>query len=513
MDAAVRARLLASMEAGRLVILCGAGLSMAPPSSLPSAWSVATNCYDRYVMSIDPACPPGLRGDLEALAEIFARDDTLGSVFIEALVPWESFVRPPNAGHAAVADFLITRMAAGAVSANYDNLIERRAQDYGFDLAASLDGDEATVRARKHAPLLKFHGCSVRERRATVWTASQLTEDAVIAARIAKTKTWMAANLREKDLLVVGFRSDWSYLNAVLAEAMTGVAPLSVTLVDLAGEDVLQAKAPSGGRWPIRGTSASRMPSARSPRSWTNSAGRSPRVTSARCCTPGAPRWRRKRGRRASRPGSIPRPGQRGPLRPSPGRHPQSDDSRHVVQTVVRPAEWISVGHLQVNDLDTAGILRGPDLDAVARLEHRQVDRPADRKTHRHRFHPRFPRWSVLNHERLTGGVHLPHDRGDPGPFGVGPPSVETRIDLFEPDTMMPRDIINPSCSAIRRPQLTHPDDCQRSKYMTKFTLHARLPCFFEIKLPDSFGHTPPLVLIQVKNSSSSLQLQARPLP
>jgi hypothetical protein len=28
-------------------------------------------------------------------------------------------------------------MAAGAVSANYDNLIERRAQDYGFDLAAS----------------------------------------------------------------------------------------------------------------------------------------------------------------------------------------------------------------------------------------------------------------------------------------------------------------------------------------------------------------------------------------
>ncbi len=244
MDAAVRARLLASMEAGRLVILCGAGLSMAPPSSLPSAWSVAASCYDRYVMSIDPACPPELRGDLEALAEIFARDDTLGSVFIEALVPWESFVRPPNAGHAAVADFLITRMAAGAVSANYDNLIERRAQDYGFDLAASLDGDEATVRARKHAPLLKFHGCSVRERRATVWTASQLTEDGVVAARIAKTKTWMAANLREKDLLVVGFWSDWSYLNAILAEAMTGVAPLSVTLVDLAGEDVLQAKAP-----------------------------------------------------------------------------------------------------------------------------------------------------------------------------------------------------------------------------------------------------------------------------
>ena len=43
------------MEAGRLVLLCGAGLSMAPPSSLPSAWTVAARCYDRYVMSIDPA--------------------------------------------------------------------------------------------------------------------------------------------------------------------------------------------------------------------------------------------------------------------------------------------------------------------------------------------------------------------------------------------------------------------------------------------------------------------------
>lgn len=244
MDAAVRARLLASMKAGRLVLLCGAGLSMAPPSSLPSAWTVAARCYDRYVMSIDPACPQELRGDLESLAEIFAKEDMLGSVFIDALVPWEDFVRPPNVGHAAVADFLITRLAAGVVSANYDTLIERRAQEYGFDLLASLDGDEAKVQARKHAPLLKFHGCSVRERRATVWTASQLTEDRVIAARIEKTKTWMAHHLRESDLLVVGFWSDWSYLNTVLAEALTGVAPLSVTLVDLAPEDVLQAKAP-----------------------------------------------------------------------------------------------------------------------------------------------------------------------------------------------------------------------------------------------------------------------------
>ena len=244
MDAEVRTHLLASMEAGRLVILCGAGLSMAPPSSLPSAWEVAAQCYDHYAETIDPACPAEFRDDLEALAGIFVANGNLGSVFIDTLVPWSRFVRPPNPGHAAVADFLITGAAAGAISANYDNLIERRAHEYGFDLMASLDGDEAMVHARKHGPLLKFHGCSQRDRRATVWTTSQLTDDPVIARRIEKTKRWMAANLRERDFLVVGFWSDWSYLNAIVAEAMTDVTPLSMTVVDPAAVDVLRTKAP-----------------------------------------------------------------------------------------------------------------------------------------------------------------------------------------------------------------------------------------------------------------------------
>lgn len=37
MESAIRTSLLSSMAAGRLVVLCGAGLSMAPPSGLPSA--------------------------------------------------------------------------------------------------------------------------------------------------------------------------------------------------------------------------------------------------------------------------------------------------------------------------------------------------------------------------------------------------------------------------------------------------------------------------------------------
>lgn len=236
------------MHAGRLVVVCGAGLSMAAPSSLPPAWRVAELSFDKYAVETDPACDPAMRHDLEAFAQHFVGLHTLNSVFIESLVPWNAFVRPPNAGHAAVADFLVTRAATAALSANYDTLIERCAVENGFDFHPSLDGDEATVRSRVHAPLLKFHGCASRDRPATVWAPSQLDEPP-ISDRIAKTKAWLAANLRQKDLLVVGFWSDWAYLNAVLGTVLDGLAPLSVTVIDLADAATLQTKAP--GLWAL----------------------------------------------------------------------------------------------------------------------------------------------------------------------------------------------------------------------------------------------------------------------
>lgn len=235
--------MLASMNAGRLLILCGAGLSMAPPSSLPSARAVAERCFDRYRLESDPNFDIDLRNNLEALAEHFADLQTLKSIFIERLVPWSAFVRPSNAGHAAVADFLITRAAAASISSNYDTLIERRAWDYGSDFRGSLDGDEAIVDSLRQGPLLKFHGCSQRDRLSTVWAPSQLA-DPTISARIERSKIWMTANLRQKDLLVVGFWSDWDYLNAVIGSALAELQPVSVTVVDLSPENVLQEKAP-----------------------------------------------------------------------------------------------------------------------------------------------------------------------------------------------------------------------------------------------------------------------------
>ena len=231
------------MDAGRLVVLCGAGLSMAPPSNLPSARRVAEMCFDKYQARVDPHIDPALRQNLEALAEHFVGLNTLKAQFIDNLVPWKELERPPNPGHGAIADFLITKAVVAGLSSNYDKLIERRAWDYGADFRGALDGDQATLCARDQAPLLKFHGCSHIDRGATVWAPSQL-HDPVIVDRINKSKVWMAANLRQKDLLVVGFWSDWDYLNTIIGSAMEGLDPLSVTVIDLSGAADLQAKAP-----------------------------------------------------------------------------------------------------------------------------------------------------------------------------------------------------------------------------------------------------------------------------
>jgi hypothetical protein len=200
-------------------------------------------CFDAYQVRVDPHIDPALRQNLEALAEYFVNLNTLKAQFIENLVPWIEFERPPNPGHAAIADFLITKGAVAGLSSNYDKLIERRAWGYGAYFRSSLNGDEAAACSHSQAPFLKFHGCSHRDPGSTVWAPSQLN-DPIIAERIERSRVWMEANLRQKDLLVVGFWSDWDYLNQIIGGALQGIDPLSITVIDLSGGADLEQKAP-----------------------------------------------------------------------------------------------------------------------------------------------------------------------------------------------------------------------------------------------------------------------------
>ena len=216
---------------------------MAPPSSLPSARRVAELCYDEYRLAVVLDLDPALRADLQGIAEYFLALNTLQTVFIEAIVPWSKFIRPPNPGHKAIADFLISRVVEASISTNYDTLIERCGVDYGFDFQSALDGDEAIRLANRQGPLLKLHGCSNRDRLTTIWTPQQISKPP-ISDRLQKSENWMSTNLRQKDLLIVGFWSDWHYLNEIFSSTLSTLMPSSVTVIDQLDRQELQQKAP-----------------------------------------------------------------------------------------------------------------------------------------------------------------------------------------------------------------------------------------------------------------------------
>lgn len=232
-------RLLGAIEMDSLVFLCGAGLSIPSPSNLLSAAGISHHCYDRWAATetLDPA----LREDIDRFADHFhARGDF--KVFIR-LVPWNDLVGTPNKGHAAIADLLITRGAHATLSANFDSMIERWAEERKVALQGALTGQEAVTFTNKTSPLVKFHGCLHRDRENTLWTKGQLT-DAAIQARVATCSEWVKLNLPGKDLVVVGFWTDWGYLNDVLAEAFAINNARSVTVIDPSPAISLETKAP-----------------------------------------------------------------------------------------------------------------------------------------------------------------------------------------------------------------------------------------------------------------------------
>ncbi len=238
-DATVE-RLLASIHADRLIVLCGAGLSMPAPSSLMSAVRVAETCYDSY----DPikTLPAPMRSDPDALAGYFYDQNQFESVFLAKLVPWDDLVGRPNSGHAAIAELLATRAMCAAISTNFDCLIEQYGNENKLDLQGALDGQEA-VAPRGCNPLLKLHGCMVRDRSRTIWSTQQLG-NADIAQRLSASTAWLKLQLPGKDLLIVGFWTDWAYLNAILRNAVGSATVTSVTVVDVLSRSGLEAKAP-----------------------------------------------------------------------------------------------------------------------------------------------------------------------------------------------------------------------------------------------------------------------------
>jgi hypothetical protein len=148
-DPPLLTRMLGSIEAGQLVVLCGAGLSIPAPSNLMSALHVANTCYDKWKPT--EVLPAALRDDIDGLAGHFHGQGIFTSVFISALVPWDELVGEPNNGHAAIADLLICGAAHATLSANFDPLIEQWSERRKVAMQGALTGTEAVQFTRTDA--------------------------------------------------------------------------------------------------------------------------------------------------------------------------------------------------------------------------------------------------------------------------------------------------------------------------------------------------------------------------
>lgn len=249
MEDAVAARLLASINADRLVLLAGAGVSVSPPSRVPLAAPLATYCSIEHTRITNEVLPALVATDLLTQTEFFKTRGQLASHFIAKLVPWPAFLRPPNRGHDAIADFLAAAVVDFVVTTNYDTLVESSAGQLGEpDFRPALDGEEANDASLSHRPYLKIHGCCSIDRKNTIWCPSQLPE-AEINRRIESAKLWLAGKLPGRDLVLLGFWSDWKYLNTVLERVVAGTVPASILVVDTATPADLENRAPGLWAW------------------------------------------------------------------------------------------------------------------------------------------------------------------------------------------------------------------------------------------------------------------------
>jgi hypothetical protein len=244
----VATSLLESIAAERLFVLCGAGLSMADPSNIPSAVRVAQVCRERYRAEVGLELDASLGDDIEAIARHFLAGTSFESLFIAKIVPWSLFKGPPNAGHEALADFLACKVVSAVVTTNLDVLFEKAAVELGEpDFRAIVDEVDLPT-ATDHGSLLKVHGCECRSRGLTIWCREQL-ETTPIRERLQAFTTWLAANLRGKDLLVIGFWTDWAYLGELFAANLTAVGPRRVFVINRDGPERLREKAPQLWAW------------------------------------------------------------------------------------------------------------------------------------------------------------------------------------------------------------------------------------------------------------------------
>ena len=230
-----------ALIAERLALLCGAGLSMAAPSSLPSADQLAARAKQKYDANFGSDREP-LPASIKEQARFFFERGELYTVYLRTYVDSNAFSSKPNLGHCAIADLLLVRGISTVVSTNVDMLIEISGSLLNGMIAAGVTRDEVAQTPSEKSPLLKLHGCWSQPQ-GTIWATEQASEEP-IRSRLNDCDQWLRVQLLDRDLLIVGYSTDWNYLNEVLESVIGTVSPTRVIVVDPCESAEFAGKAP-----------------------------------------------------------------------------------------------------------------------------------------------------------------------------------------------------------------------------------------------------------------------------
>ena len=233
---------LDALFADRMALLCGAGLSMAAPSLLPSAAALAWKAKQKFDATFGGDRDP-LPESIDDQAELFFEQGELASVYLRSYVDHNAFAAEPNSGHFAAADLLLTGAITTAVSTNVDTLIETAGNMLFGHVGAGVSRTQIAALAPNVSPLLKIHGCW-SDPAGTIWAKGQVAADP-IKTRVEQCGEWLTNRLLDRDLVIVGYWTDWDYLNAVLDSSLGAVNPSRVIVIDPCETASFATKAPA----------------------------------------------------------------------------------------------------------------------------------------------------------------------------------------------------------------------------------------------------------------------------
>jgi hypothetical protein len=233
---------LDALFADRLAILCGAGLSMAAPSDIPSAAALAEKAKGKYDATYGGSRDP-LPQTIDAQTEFFFQRGELFTVYLRTYIDRDVFAAVPNSGHYAIDDLLLTGAITTAASTNVDTLIESAGNFLFGQVGVGVSRAQVAALPVAKSPLLKIHGCW-SDPLQTIWAAGQVAIDPT-HTRLVECGVWLGQRLLDRDLVIVGYWTDWDYLNEVLATALGSVNPSRVIVVDPCETHTFGTKAPA----------------------------------------------------------------------------------------------------------------------------------------------------------------------------------------------------------------------------------------------------------------------------